>query len=305
MAKRSKTPTLILIFLAIAILGGIGFYFYKSKKENPVSGLKPRIEFAISKITHITDDKMDMSMKLLIHNPLPVGITAKNFSYTVDLDSVRIIESDYADRLEIKANDSTVVDLPTRINIKKLAEVSKNKGDAGADSADYQFTAALNLEKPFLGKDTVHFNIDKRLPLIRLPKVEMEDFDMEKFRLTKSEVVIRVKLINPNAFSVEFQNPSYVFDLGSQEGLAKGSVKGTTKVRAKSTEIYEIPVEVDMGKTLKTAGQLVFKGKSLPFKMRFKCKVVSENEMMRNSEMDMIMEGELKDLEKLKDNMDK
>ena len=248
---------------------------------------------------------MDMSLKLLVHNPLPVGITAKNFNYTVDLDGIRIIESDYADRLEINANDSTVVNLPTRINIKKLASVSKQKGEADADSANYHLTAALNLEKPFLGKDTLYFDIDKRLPLIRLPKVEMEEFDMEKFRLTKSEILIRLKLINPNAFSIEFQNPSYVFDLGSQEGLAKGSVKGVTKVKAKSTEIYEIPVEVDMGKTLKTAGQLVFKGKSLPFKMRFKCKVVSENEMMRNSEMDMIMEGELKDLEKLKENIDK
>jgi len=305
MTRRSKTPTGLLIFIAILILGGLGFYFYKSKSENPVSGLKPRIEFAISKISHITDNKMDLSLKLLVHNPLPVGITAKNFRYTVDLDGVRIIESDYADRLQIKSDDSTVVDLPTQINIKNLADVSEHKGKEGTDSADYHLTAVLNLEKPFLGKDTLHFEFDKRLPLIRLPKVEMEEFDMEKFRLTKSELLIRMKLINPNAFSVEFQNPSYVFDLGSQENLAEGSVKGVTKVKAKSTEIYEIPVEVDMGKTLKTAGQLVFKGKSLPFKMRFKCRVVSENEMMQNSEMDLIMEGELKDLEKIKENLEK
>jgi len=304
MRRRSKTPSLILIFLAIVVVGGIGFYFYKSKNENPVSGLKPRVEFAISRIEHITDNSMDMSLKLLVHNPLPVGLTAKNFRYTVDLDGVRIIESDYAERLEVKSNDSTVVTLPTQINIKKLAGVSKAKGEAGADSADYHLTAALNLEKPFLGKDTLHFDIDKRLPLIRLPKVEMEDFDMEKFRLSKSELVIGLRLTNPNAFPIEFKDASYVFDLGKQEGLAKGVMKGVTKVKAKSTEIYEIPVQVDMGKTLKTAGQLVVKGKSLPFKMHFKCKIASENEMMKNSEMDMIMEGELKDLEKMKKSID-
>lgn len=304
MTRRSQTPTVILIILAIIIAAGIGFYFYKAKNENPVSGLKPRVEFAISKISHITDNSMDMSLKLLVHNPLPVGISARNFRYTVDLDGVRIIESDYAERLEVKSNDSTLVTLPTQVNIKKLASVSKAKGEAGADSADYHLAAALNLEKPFLGKDTLHFDIDKRLPLIRLPKVEMEDFDMEKFRLSKSEILIRLKLTNPNAFAVEFQNPSYVFDLGKQEGLAKGSVKGITKVKPKSTEIYEIPVEVDMGKTMKTAGQLIFKGKDLPFKMHFKCRIASENEMMKNSEMDMVMEGELKDLEKLKKSID-
>ena len=196
-----------------------------------------------------------------------------------------------------------MITLPTKINVRKLVSVSKKGAAADEDSADYHLEAAFHLAKPFLGKDTLRIEQDKRLPLIRLPKVEMQDFDVEKFRLTNSEISIELKLINPNAFSVEFRDPSYVFDLGNQKGLAKGSVKGVTKVKAKSSQILEIPVEVGMGKALKTTGALIFKGKSLPFKMNFKCKLVSESDMLKDSDMRMVMEGELKDLQKLKENV--
>lgn len=302
MSNHSKKSVLfIVLFLFVAV--GVAFYFYRSKNANPVSGLKPKVEMSISKITHITDSTMDMSLKLLVDNPLPVGMDIKNFRYLVKMNGVKIIESEYADSLKLKSHDTTMVTLPTEINVKKLASVSKKGAVAGEDSADYHFEADLHLKKPFLGKDTLHIEQDKRLPLIRLPKVEMEDFDIEKFKLSNSEISIKLKLINPNAFSVEFRNPSYVFDLGKQKGLAKGSVKGVTKVKAKSSQLFEIPVEVSMGKALKTTGALIFKGKSLPFKMYFKCELVSDNDMMKNSEMSMIMEGELKDLEKMKKNM--
>ncbi|GLU51717.1 LEA type 2 family protein [Dyadobacter frigoris] len=298
MTDRSKISAFFIVILFLLVAVGVAFYLYESRNANPVSGLKPRIEMSISKITHITDSTMDMSLKLLVDNPLPVGVDIKNFRYLVKMNGVKIIESEYADSLKLKSRDTTMVMLPTKIDVKKLVTVSKKSASAGEDSADYSFEAALNLKKPFLGKDTLHIDQDKRLPLIRLPKVEMQDFDIEKFRLSNSEISIKLKLINPNAFSVEFRNPSYVFDLGKQKGLAKGSVKGVTKVKAKSSQVFEIPVEVGMGKALKTTGVLIFKGKSLPFKMYFKCKLVSDNDMMKNSDMSLIMEGELKDLQK-------
>ncbi|MEO6686295.1 MAG: LEA type 2 family protein, partial [Dyadobacter sp.] len=233
MTHRSKTSTLLIVIFLLLVAVGVAFYFYKSKNANPVSGLKPKVEMSISKITHITDSTMEMSLKLLVDNPLPVGMDIKNFSYLVKMNGVTIIKSEYADSLKLKSRDTTIVTLPTKINVKKLVSASKKGAAAGEDSADYHFEAALNLEKPFLGKDTLHIDQDKRLPLIRLPKVEMQDFDVEKFRLSNSEISIKLKLINPNAFSVEFRDPSYVFDLGNQKGLAKGSVKGVTKVKAK------------------------------------------------------------------------
>ncbi|MCF0057952.1 LEA type 2 family protein [Dyadobacter sp. CY356] len=304
MSDRTKTSTLLLVVVFLLIAVGVAFFLFKSKNANPVSDLKPRVEMSISKITNVTDSTMEMELKLLVDNPLPVGMDIQDFRYKVKMNGVEIIKSNYADPLKVKSRDTTMVTLPTKINVKKLVSVSKKGAAAGEDSADYHLEAAFHLAKPFLGKDTLNIEQDKRLPLIRLPKVEMEDFDVEKFRLSNSEISIKLKLINPNAFSIEFRDPSYVFDLGNQKGLAKGSVKGVTKVKAKSSQIFEIPVEVGMGKALKTTGALVFKGKSLPFKMYFKCKLVSESEMLKNSDMSMVMEGELKDLQKMKKNIE-
>lgn len=305
MANRSKTPIFILIVSGIIIAGVIGYFLYKSKYANPVSGLKPRVEMGIGRIRNITDSTIDLSLNLLVDNPLPVGMDVENFTYAVDMNHVRIIESEHADPLKLKSKDSTVVTLPTQLKIKKLAAVSKKSAAIGEDSAEYHFEVALNLEKPFLGKDTLRLHSDKRLPLYRLPKVELAGYDMEKFRLSKSDVVIQLRFTNQNVFPVQFENPSYVVDLGTQKGLAKGAVKGFTKVKSKSSEIYEIPLKINMGDLLKTAGQMIFKGKDLPFTLYFKCKLVSENEVLRNSDVNIVVDGALKDLDALKKNMNK
>jgi LEA14-like dessication related protein len=305
MATRSKTRIIILIISAIILVGVIGYYFYKSRYANPVSGLKPHVTMGIGRISNITDSTIDLSLNLFVDNPLPVGLDIRNFRYSVDLNRVRVIESEYADALKLEPQDSAIITLPTQLKIKKLAAISEKSAAAGEDSADYRFEVALNLEKPFLGKDTLNLHFDKRLPLYRLPKVELVGYDMEKFRLSKSDVVIQLRFTNQNAFPVQFQNPSYVVDLGNQKGLAKGAVKGFTKVKSKSSEIYEIPLEIKMGDLLKTAGNIIFKGKDLPFTLHFKCKLVSENDVFRDSDVNIVVDGELKDLEAVKKNMGK
>jgi len=259
----------------------------------------------IGKISNITDSTIDLSLDLLVDNPLPVGLHVKNFKYLVQMNNAGIIESDYAKSLEVKAHDSTMVNLPTQLNIKKLAKASKSSVAMGEDSANYHFEIALNLEKPFLGKDTLNLEMDRRLPLYRLPKVELVGYDMEKFRLSKSDVVIQLKFTNQNVFPVQFENPSYVVDLGKQKGLAKGSAKGSTKVKAKSSEIYEIPLKINMGDVLKTVGQIIIKGKGLPFRLYFKCKLVSDNDALKGSDVNIVVDGELQDLQEMQKNIGK
>jgi LEA14-like dessication related protein len=301
----SKPLKVIVIILVLAAALGAGFYFYKQKNANPVSGLKPRVEMGIGQISNITDSTIDLKLSLLVDNPLPIGIHAKNFSYSVQMNQVTVVEDEYAKPLVIHAQDSNMITLPARLKIKKLKKEGDKEAAKGEDSADYHFEAHLHLEKPFLGKDSLKLEMDKRLPLYRLPKVEMEGYDMKKFGLKESDVVLHLKFSNQNPFPVQFENPSYVVDLGKQKRLAEGSVKGATKIKGKSSETYEIPLSIDMGKTLKAALQLLGKGKDLPFTLYFKSKLVSENDAFKNSDVNIVVNGELRDLETVQKNLGK
>ncbi|MCE7058843.1 LEA type 2 family protein [Dyadobacter sp. CY343] len=303
---KNRKPLIILVVVIVLIVAGwIGWKAYRKDNANPVSGLKPRVEMGIGHISNITDSTIDLSLKLLVHNPLPVELGIKRFDYFVQMNGVTIVEDEYAKPLLIKSRDSTVVSMPAQLKIKKLKAEGDSEAKQGEDSADYHFEGRFTLNKPFLGKDTVTLDMDKRLPLYRLPKVEIVDFDLTKFRLGKSEVMLQLKFSNQNPFPVQFEDPSYVVSLGTQERLAEGSVKGTTKVKGKSSEIYQIPLTVEMGKLLKAAGQVVTKGKSIPFTLYFKTKLVSDNDIFKKSDVNVIVAGELKDLDTVKKNLAK
>ncbi|CAG5003563.1 hypothetical protein DYBT9275_03179 [Dyadobacter sp. CECT 9275] len=301
--RLTRTARNIVIIMLVLLVAGGAFYFYKSKKGNPVSGLKPRVEMGIGHITNITSTTVDLSLDLLIHNPLPMGFDVKEFTYFVQMNGVTIVESEHKEPLLIKSNDSTIITLPSQLNIRKLSNEGEKEAARGEDSASYHFEGLFHLRKPFLGKDTIRLAFDKRMPLYRLPKVKILGYDMEKFRLSESEIVIKLEFTNQNPFTLQFKDPSYAVDLGKQKRLADGNSPGSTKVPGKSSEIYEIPLKINMKDLLKAAGQLIGQGKSLPFTLYFKSRLVSENDVFKNSDVNLIVDGELKDLDKVKKNL--
>ena len=298
----NKTTKSILILLFLAIVGIAAWYIYKEKNGNPTSGLKPRIEMGVGRINNFTDKTIDLTLDLLVDNPLPVGLDIEDFSYSVQMDGDTILENNYTEPLRIKSRDSTVVTLPSQMNIQTLKAVNE-RAATGSDSADYHFSGVFHLSKSFLGKDTLRLSMDKRLPRYRLPQVEVVGYDMKKFGLNESKIVLQLKFKNRNAFPIQFKDPTYEVALGSQESLARGKLEGVTQVSGGSEEIYNIPLSVDMGDLLKSIGQLIGQGKSLPFKLNFNCQLSSDNDMFKNSDVNLIIEGELEDLQRIKENI--
>lgn len=300
----SKTTKILLILLFLAIAGLAAWYLYKQKNSNSVSGLKPRIEMGVGRINNFTDRTIDLTLDLLVDNPLPVGLDIEDFAYSVQMDGDTILENNYTEPLRIEARDSTVVSLPSQMNISTLKAVNE-RATKGQDSADYHFAGVFHLSKPFLGKDTLRLSMDKRLPRYRLPQVETVGYEMKKFGLSESKIVLQLKFKNRNTFPIEFKDPTYEVDLGSQKSLAKGTVQGVTQVGGGSEEIYNIPLAVDMGDLLESIGQLIGQGKSLPFKLNFNCQMSSDNDMFKNSDVNLIIEGDLEDLQTIQENIGK
>lgn len=258
---------------------------------------------SIAHISDVTDSTIKMELKTLLYNPLPVGMHLKRLNYVVKMNGKTIVEDHYNQPLEVKAADSSLLTLPAKVKIRNLRVEGDEEAAKGQDSADYHFKTILHFEKPFLGKDSLVLDMDKRLPLYRLPKVKMAGYDFKKLGLKESDIVVKIEVTNLNTFSLQFRDPRYAMDLGKQKRFAEGAVTGITRVKAKSTEIYEIPLSVSLGKVIKAGAQMIGKGKELPFTFYFKSKIKSENEVLDGSDMNLIMDGELKDLEAFQKNM--
>jgi LEA14-like dessication related protein len=302
MNKRKPFKWIIIVLL----LAGVGIaagYFFKKSKPDAVTGLKPHIEMSIARISDVTDSTIKMELKTLVYNPLPVGMHLKNINYVVKMNGKTIIEDHYDKPLEVKATDSSLLTLPAKVKIRNLRVEGDETAAKGQDSADYNFKTILHFEKSFLGKDSLVLDIDKRLPLYRIPMIKMAGYDVKKLGLKESDIVVKIEVTNLNPFSLEFQDPVYAMDLGKQKRFAEGAVQGITKVKSKTKDIYEIPLSVSLGKVIKAGGQMIGKGKELPFTFYFKSKIKSESEVLNGSDMNLIMDGELRDVEAFQKNL--
>lgn len=302
MKQRKPFKPIIIILLLVAVAFGV-WYFFKKSKPDAVTGLKPHVEMSIARISDVTDSTIKMDLKLLVNNPLPVGMHLKNINYVVKMNGTTIVEDHYDKPLEINAADSSLLTLPAKVKIKKLRIEGDDLAAKGQDSAEYHFKTILHFEKSFLGKDSLVLEMDKRLPLYRLPMIKMAGYDFKKLGLKESDIVVKVEVTNLNPFSLEFQNPRYAMDLGKQKRFAEGAVTGITKVKSKSKDVYEIPLSVSLGKVIKAGAQMIGKGKELPFTFYFKAKIKSESEVLNNSDINLVMDGELKDVEAFQKNL--
>lgn len=303
--KLTKTAKPLLILFVLLLLGAAGWYFYKKQNANPVSGLKPRVELADVRIDAITDSTLDLTINLLLHNPLPVGLDVADMAYSVRMNETIILEDEYAKPFVVKASDSSSLSIAAQLNLKNLIAEVNEQDRLGNDSADYYFEGIFHLRKPFLGKDTLRLAMDKRAFVYHLPEIKVVGFNLEKFRLSQSEVLLRLQVTNQNPFALEFRNPTYSIDFGKQGNVLEGSNTGGTRVSKNSSETYEVPLILDMGELLKTGGQLRFQGNDLPFKLRFECKLASDNKMLNDSDLNYVVEGDMEDLKELQKMMKK
>ena len=303
--KFSKTAKTLVIFFVLLLLGAAGWYFYKNQNANPVSGLKPRVELDDVRIDAITDSTLDLTLNLLLHNPLPVGLDVADMAYSVRMNETVILEDEYAKPFVVKASDSSSLSIAAQLKLKNLIAEVNEQDRLGNDSANYHFEGVFHLRKPFLGKDTLRLAMDKRAFVYHLPGIKVVGLNLEKFRLSESEVLLRLQVTNQNPFALEFKNPTYSINLGKQGNVLEGSNPGDTQVSKNSSDIYEVPFSVDMGESLKTGSQLLFKGSSLPFKLNFKCKLASDNKMLNDSDLNYVVEGDMADLQEFKKMIDK
>jgi len=304
MSSRSVFKWILILVLIAAVAFAV-WYFFRKSDPDPVSGMKPRVEMSIAHIGEITDSTIKMELKTLVHNPLPIGMHLKAINYVVRMNDRTIVDDHYSKPLEVNAADSSLLTLPAKVKIRNLRVEGDEEAGKGRDSADYHFKTILHFEKPFLGKDSLVLDMDKRLPLYRLPVVKMAGYDFKKLGLKESDIVVKVEVTNLNPFSLEFQDPKYAMDLGKQKRFAEGAVQGITKLKSKSKDIYEIPLEVSLGKVIKAGAQVLTKGKELPFTFYFKSKIKSQSEVLNNSDINLVMDGELKDVEAFQRNLER
>jgi LEA14-like dessication related protein len=296
-----------IIALGLLLIGLIGAYIWYNRLKNKAAAeggaydntLKPRLEMSTLEITDIDDDRINMNVKMLIDNPLPVGFNARRLSYTILMANTPIIENTYENPISIQSGDSTFVTLPMTVLNKKLMQVLKTLDRKDIDSTTYTIRSRFDLDVPILGERTFSPTITRRLPTFYLLQIKVEDIDLGKLGLKQTDVAAKVAITNKNKFPFTFTDTHYTVSIDGKE-IADGDQPEPILIKKQATTPVVFPVTVKPGQSLGLLPKMLFNKKDTPFLVTLRCKLIDKNgsPSFQNSKMHTVIRGTLADFRK-------
>jgi LEA14-like dessication related protein len=287
----------ILIALGvISIIMVCTWWRHSSPGEDSPVKLAPELSLATVNIRNIDEHKIDLSAGMIINNRLPINLKTNKVRYKLSINGRKVMESALNKEIEIRSQDSTRIDIPMQLLVHRLTKVLDQIKREKADSADYRLDAMVFLDIPIKGMTSFNFTVTKRLPSIRLPKIEMKDVDIEKFALKKSTLQMMITINNPNDYPFKMKDIDYDLNMG-KDLVMSGQVTGVTNIPGNSKKDVPVELKVKNGKMIKLLGKTLFDTDE-KILLDFKCKLISNTEFLNNSAMAMKTETTPAELKK-------
>ena len=288
---------IILVIITILILGlwQRSIFVNYGKK----GGSKPHVSVKKIIVHDIGEDRISMTAQMMVSNPLLIDLKAERLQYQVLIDSVKILETEFIQPVNIKPLDSIMIALPIELLTRPLANLLNQYDINGVDSADYTLKSKLYFELPIVGKKTYTVNRTWRGPAYRLIKLRIEDVDIEKFRLKDSDLSMSLVVENPNIFPISMRDVDYDLTIGKDFHM-QGKVKNITHLPARSNITLPLELDVHTKNIPRLAWQVLFEKKHTPYRINFRCEMVSENDTFKDTRFIVTQNGTLDEFKKLK-----
>jgi LEA14-like dessication related protein len=286
------------IILVVLALGSVWLIsWFSDKGHNKMDSLKPTVSLQTLSISDIDSDKIKMTSRMLIHNPLPLALNTKRISYELFINNTSVLQTAYAKPLSIQSNDSSEVEIPMALRVKDLTQVLKAMEEKGIDSADYLLKTNFVLDVPIKGNTAFNVSVSKRLPALRLPKVRPEDIDIDKLTWKESKLEVLINVDNPNVFPIRMKDVAYTMTLGEDLAL-KGTKPGLIDIGAKSTTKIPLQLEVKNKEMLQLIGKTLGKSDT-KFDVTLTADLLTRSEMIKGGNIAMRTEGTVQEIKEV------
>ncbi len=298
--KKMKWRNWGIGLLVLALLGVGAVIWWRSgssapAKQKAVEQLAPKISVASVAITDMDDEKVKLTSKVQLSNPLPLDLRINRVNYAVFIDSLLVLQDAYSQPITIRSSDSTTIAMPMELLAKPMARMLKYFEDNKVDSADYTVKATVLLDVPVAGNRSFSLDISKRLPAVYLPKVKVTDVDLNALRLKKEGVDITVQISNPNAFALKLKDGTFNFQV-EDDLEVEGALEQVVNLPARGTEAVSMKAVIKEGRLLKVGWKLLANKNETPFTFNFQCKILSEVSFLNNTTMASSVQGTLGEL---------
>lgn len=225
---------------------------------------RPQVDFAGAKITGLSFDTAELLFDLKIRNPNSVGLTMAGFDYDFLINNGSFLKGKQDKGLEIAAAGESAVQLPLSLRYVDLYQTYQSLKDQ--DLSNYQINFGFVFDVPVLGRVNIPVSKSGDFPLLKLPKISVDSLKLKGLALTGADLILRVQLDNPNAFSMLLEKLQYRFAVDGRNWIS-GYAEEPTQVAEKGRGFVDIPISLDLLQMGRSVYQLLSGDKDLNYKL--------------------------------------
>jgi LEA14-like dessication related protein len=202
----------------------------------------PEVSVVSAAPTGVDFEGLTVAVDLRVVNPNPIGLRARGFAWQVDVEGGRVASGDAPGGITLPANGAATSRVNARLrfadlaNLVKLAERRENVG--------FKVAGQVAVETP-IGPIDVPWSWTGDLPVPRLPRVELGGIRVGRQSFTETELVVRLRVENPNAFPLPAASVKLDVELAG-ERVAQAATEQLPTLGAGGAATLEVPLRMSL-----------------------------------------------------------
>ncbi|KAH7681177.1 LEA14-like protein [Dioscorea alata] len=209
------------------------------KIEGAIGFGKPTADVSGVHIPHISMEKVDIVVDVLISNPNPLPIPLVDINYLIESDGRKLVSGLIPDAGTIHAHGSETVKIPVTLIFD---DIKKTYHDIKPGSIiPYRIRVELLVDVPIFGRLTLPLEKTGEIPIPYKPDVDLEKIHFDKFSFEETVATLHLKLENKNDFDLGLNVLEYEIWL-SDVSVGSGEMNKSTKIEKQGITKMEIPI---------------------------------------------------------------
>jgi LEA14-like dessication related protein len=280
--KKRRIPLIVFLLLLL----GIGIYFlirylaFLNDKDPYKTFILPRLDETIIEIKSLTREKTVLNAKMLLNNPLPFKIGADSIAYEIFISDTSVVRTTHRQSITLKSNDTSWISIPITIENHKLEAILDRADKNGFDSVYYEVRGTFYSH--VLNDKKFNFHYGRKLPLVYLPDLEITRVEIDSANFNRFKLLIHATFNNKNVFDIEWKDISFRFAVAGNPWI-RGNRPGHMRIEADTSTEIIFPVTVSIEEVGETVFAILRKGKKINYNFEMEMKVVSDENMLKNS----------------------
>lgn len=251
---------------------------------------EPDVRVTGTELVRLTPTGADLEARFAVTNPNAFAITLGALDYDLAVNGAHLFsgEQSQGDRLEAGAQQE--VRLPVTLDFAELANFLSGYSDM--DTLAYAIDTGMTFSVPVAGNVRVPVRASGEVPVPRLPTLEVFNLRTERIGIGGADMVLSLRLQNPNVFDLVIDRFSYEFALDNYR-VAGGESRQRVTLEEGSDGMVEIPLNVSFVEAGTSVYRAIINGEPLMYGLSFETDVRSGLPQMADFPFSAVRDGQV------------